>query len=69
LEIDSTIGHLFGQAGDFTNIGAVYEEMKDYSKALEFYQSGLSLFEEVGTKRESDFVKSNIQRVEEKMKR
>ena len=67
--IDSTIGHTFGEAGDLTNMGAVYEEMKDYSVALEFYQKGLSLFEKVGAERESDFVKNNIQRVEEKMNR
>jgi tetratricopeptide (TPR) repeat protein len=68
LAIDSTIGHIFGEAGDLTNMGAVYEEMKDYSVALEFYQKGLSLFEKIGATRESDFVKNNIQRVEGKMK-
>ena len=67
--IDSTIGHAFGQAGDLTNIGAVHEEMENHFKALEFYQRGLSLFEKVGATKESDFVKDNIRRIEEKTKR
>ena len=67
--VDSTIGHVFGQAGDLTNLGAVHEEMENYFKALDFYQRGLSLFEKVGATKESDFVNDNIRRVEEKMKR
>jgi tetratricopeptide (TPR) repeat protein len=68
LSIDSTIAHTFGEAGDLTNIGSVYEQMKDYPKALEFYQKSLSLFEKIEAKKESDFVKENIKRVEDKIK-
>jgi tetratricopeptide (TPR) repeat protein len=67
--IDSTIGHAYGQAGDLTNIGSVHEELENYSRALGFYRRGLTLFERLQATKESDFVKNNIRRVEEKMKK
>ncbi|MCK4403642.1 MAG: tetratricopeptide repeat protein [candidate division Zixibacteria bacterium] len=68
FEIDSTIGDVMGQAGDLTNIGSTWEQEGDFSKAKEFYQSARSLFEKIDAKREVEFVRDNIQRVEKKLK-
>ncbi|MGB3091912.1 MAG: tetratricopeptide repeat protein [Candidatus Zixiibacteriota bacterium] len=68
LEIDSTIGHLMGQAGDLTNIGSVLEQEGSLAEAKESYQRALSLFEKMEAKTEIEFVRQNIQRVEEKLK-
>lgn len=68
FEIDSAIGDLMGQAGDLTNIGSILEQEEDFSKAKEFYQSALFLFEKIDAKREIEFVRGNIQRVEKKLK-
>jgi tetratricopeptide (TPR) repeat protein len=68
LEIDSTIGHLMGQAGDLTNIGSVLEQEGNLAEAKESYQRALSLFEKMEAKTEIEFVRQNIQRVDEKSK-
>jgi tetratricopeptide (TPR) repeat protein len=68
LEIDSAIGHLMGQAGDLTNIGSVLEQEGSLAEAKESYQRALSLFEKMEAKTEIEFVRQNIQRVEEKLK-
>lgn len=68
LQIDSIIGHLMGQAGDLTNIGSVLEQEGSLAEAKESYQRALSLFEKMEAKTEIEFVRQNIQRVEEKLK-
>gem|GEM_PF-1314587 len=68
FEIDRSIGDFMGQAIDLTNIGSVLEQGGDFAKAKEFYQRALSLFERVEARREIEFVRGNIQKVEEKLK-
>ena len=67
LQIDSTISHLMGQAGDLTNIGSVLEQEGNLAEAKESYQRALSLFEKMKAETEIEFVRQNIQRVEEKL--
>lgn len=68
FEIDSTEGNLMGQAGDLTNIGSVLEQEGELSRAKEFYQRALVLFEKMEAKREVEFVRQNIQRIDDKSK-
>ncbi|KPL01348.1 MAG: hypothetical protein AMJ91_00275 [candidate division Zixibacteria bacterium SM23_73_3] len=68
FEIDSTIGDFSGQAIDLINIGSVLEQGEDFTKAKEFYHRALSLLEKIDARREIEFVRGNIQRVEKKLK-
>ena len=66
--IDSTLGDLMGQAGDLTNIGSALEQKGEFTQALDYYRRSASLFEKAGAKKETEFVKENIRRVEGKIK-
>jgi len=66
--IDSTLGDLMGQAGDLANIGSALEQKGEFTQALDFYRRSASLFEKAGAKKEMEFVRENIRRVEGKIK-
>ncbi len=68
FEIDSTMGDMMGQASDLTNMGSVLEQEGNLSSAKEYYQRALTLFEKVEARREMEFVRNNIRRVEQKLK-
>ena len=52
---------------DLTNIGSVLEQEGNLAEAKESYQRALSLFEKMKAETEIEFVRQNIQRVEEKL--
>jgi tetratricopeptide (TPR) repeat protein len=66
--IDSTLGDLMGQASDLANIGSVLEQKEEFTQALEYYRHSATLFEKVGAKKETEFVKESVRRVEGKIK-
>ncbi|HEX7400908.1 MAG TPA: tetratricopeptide repeat protein [candidate division Zixibacteria bacterium] len=66
--IDSTLGDLMGQAGDLANIGSALEQKGEFTQALDFYRRSVSLFENAGAKKETEFVKESVRRVESKIK-
>jgi tetratricopeptide (TPR) repeat protein len=66
--IDSTLGDPLGQAGDLANIGSTLEQKGELKQALEYYRQSASLFEKAGAKKETEFVKESIRRVESKIK-
>ncbi len=68
FEIDSTMGNVMGQASDLTNMGSVFEQGGKLAEAEDFYQRALVLFETMEAKREAEFVRQNIQRVQKKLK-
>ncbi len=68
FEIDSTMGNVMGQASDLTNMGSVFEQGGKPTEAEDFYQRALLLFETMEAKREAEFVRQNIQRVQRKLK-
>jgi hypothetical protein len=57
-----------GQAGDLANIGSALEQKGEFTQALDYYRRSASLFEIAGAKKEMEFVRENIRRVEGKIK-
>jgi Tetratricopeptide repeat. len=49
------------------NIGQVYQEMKDYNKALESYQKGLEVAKRLGHRQE--YFARKIQKVNKQLKK
>lgn len=68
FSIDSILGNVMGQAGDLTNMGSASEQGGDLTGAKQFYRRAVSLFEQLEAKKEVEFVRRNLKRVESKSK-
>jgi len=67
LLLEERADNLYGLMNAYDNIGQVYQEMKDYNKALESYQKGLEVAKRLGHRQE--YFARKIQKVNKQLKK
>jgi len=67
LLLEERADNLYGLMNAYDNIGQVYQEMKDYKKALESYQKGLEVAKRLGHRQE--YFARKIQKVNKQLKK
>jgi len=67
LLLEERADNLYGLMNAYDNIGQVYQEMKDYKKALESYQKGLEVAKRLGHRQE--YFARKIQKVNKQLEK